>query len=276
MAVIDVQTGGWAYESEDRDALAASRRIIPYEAIPEATLPETIGRAAFVYVEDQSNQGSCQGNALSTGIECCRTVHGGTLSQLSRQAAYVLSQKIDGISGDRGSTISAGIKLAMGDGICLESVWPYPSSYSARVPAGYAAAAKYRIAGHSAVTSYDELLRHLTLGTIHIGVMWSSGVDRGVANNGAVLESWPAGGAGGHSIEAVGYRVTDYMGEPLPGDQPYCEWVNSWSKRWGYDGRFLTSPRATEQMRTSKWAVFEAMFGATSPPIKLPDYGSLT
>ena len=270
MPYIETKTGGCLIGPENTAELARTASPFTYSSIPSSMVPDEIKRASWMPVENQGNQGSCQGNALSTGLEALLMERGGPHVQLSRMCAYRMSQIIDNISGDRGSTIAAGCNLAMGDGICTELIWPYPARYSTTIPREYEAATRFRCGGHSKVATYDDCVKALMRGPIHIGIGWGGAVDRLVDVGNGVIDSWP-GGPGGHSVEVLGYRRTDYNHQPLPGDDPYIEIINSWSPKWGYQGRFLVSPRGTQQMIDSRWAEFQSLHGWESPPIEFQD-----
>ena len=85
---------------------------------------------------NQGNQGSCQGHSLSTIFTICYFLITGRIEYFSRAAAYYLSQRKDGIRGDRGSTLNGGRWVATQHGLCLESHWAYPSRYNPKEPSG--------------------------------------------------------------------------------------------------------------------------------------------
>lgn len=269
MSVVYTKTGGWNSDAEDRAELAktASPKLWtgPVDALPLETF-----RAGWSYDEDQTNQGSCAGQANSTCSEIIRVIDGGDLVQLSRQCAYIMAQKVDGIRGDRGSTIHGGIKVGMEQGLCLESIWPYPNGYDANVPSGYAGAVKYLYEGHVEMRKYQDCWEHLaTAGPLYIGIVWSEALDRIVSNNNALVKDFPTTTrGGGHSITGVDIRLHDFNGNRLPGDEPWILYENSWSTRWGYKGQMLISPQAQQQMLDVSGNVVEGLYGCKAPPIE--------
>jgi len=269
MAIEYVKTGSWNRDAENYSQLASTATPILYSALSIDAVPEFTDRAKWIKVEDQKNMGSCAGQAITTCVELSRVLAGGDLVQLSRMNAYIKAQDRDNISGDRGSTISGNVTEAMQVGYCLESVWPYPNSYSTRVPAGYADATKYRIVGHSPCRSYDDCVKHigLTGGAIDIGITWSNSLDRTVSNNRGLVSSWPGGSGGGHSVDLVDLCVEDFDGSPLPGDEPWLKLANSWSASWGRNGYCLLSPSAVDSMINERGNVVEGIFGCASPEI---------
>jgi len=272
MAIEYTQPGGWLHQQERRDLITQWETPILYGLVSDSDLPERVDPTGWMQIEDQRNQGACQGHALSTGVECVHALAGGTIVQLSRACAYYLSQRLDGIRGDQGSTIAGGIKLAEQDGICLESVWPYPSSYNPREPEGYRSATKWKIANHSPIRSSQECIKHIGLhGAVHIGIMWSSDIDKQVSQRGIVYSYRPGGG--GHSVELIGYSPTDWDGKAL--EDTHVMLFNSWSKSWGRNGVALVSPNALQSMIENRNSVFVGLYGAPHPEIKRPHYEEL-
>lgn len=266
------RTGYWLADRERRDELAASAQPLAYASMDEETLPDRVDPSSWLQTENQANQGACQGHSLSSGVEECHARAGGRVVQLSRAAAYYETQRIDGIRGDRGSTIAGGIKLAMGDGICSEQDWPYPSSYNPTRPPGYANTTRWKISGHSPIKSYDECIKHIGLhGPVHIGIMWGDDIDRQVSRGG-ILKTYRAGG-GGHAILLAGYRDKDFQGNSL--DHKHVILFNSWSERWGHEGECLVSKDAIEGMISNRMNVLEGLFGAPHPSIERPEFEDL-
>lgn len=257
---IQTPTGGWAYASERRRPLWDNQQKLAWLAgAGEDDMPDKVDPGEHTIIEDQANQGACQGHDLSSCVENVIIRQGGPQLQLSRAQAYYESQRLDGIRGDKGSTIEAGIKLATLTGLCLESDWPYPSSYNPTRPANYDSVRKYKIQGHRMVSSYADALKHIALvGPISIGIMWGDDIDRQVSSTGR-LESYRGGGGGGHAIMLGGYTATAYDGSKL--SDRYIELFNSWSKRWGKNGRCLVSPKAIESMLNAQWTVFAGIIG---------------
>jgi len=269
MAVEYVKTGSWNRDAENYSQLASTAMPILYSALSIDAVPEFTDRAKWIKVEDQGQQGSCAGQAITTCSEISRVLAGGKLIQLSRQGAYIMAQKKDGINGDRGSTISGNVYVATEQGHVLESVWPYSSSYSAQVPEEYADATKHKMAGHSPMRSFDDAVKHIgLLGTIDVGVNWTAELDRMVANNNGLITSWPTGRGGGHSVVLPDLCILDFDGNPLPGDDPWIKLTNSWSLRWGRKGHAMLNRRAMEGMINMRDNVVEGIFGCASPEIE--------
>lgn len=259
---IETRTGGWRHEDEDFVSIAKSRSTKFLYSADGRDLPEEVCPVHWVPVENQGSIGSCQGHSLSSCLEHLTRASGYPTVSLSRMCGYIMSQRRGGYSGrDTGSTISDGIAVAMEDGLCEESVWPYPPRYSDRLPPDFQGAPKWRLGGHVAITSYEDMLDACAFNVVHSGFMWGAHIDQQVAKDG-VIRSY-RGGAGGHSVMWRGFRRQDWKGNPLP--QPYLLLCNSWSTQWGHKGWALVSPEAFSQILNSRWAVFERMFDVIAP-----------
>lgn len=205
----------------------------------------------IIRVENQSRQGACAGHSLSSILEWIFAIAtGGKIIQLSRAMAYYATQEIDGIRGDRGSTVMGGVKLAKTKGVCREELWKYPSTYDNRWPqnrdAVLADAKNYRIETATRITTYEGFRAFLGSGQggIHTGIAWGDSMNR------AVVEKFVPGG-GGHSICGLCLSErTDSRGEP------YAFIQNSWSESFGNGGWQEWSPTAIRQMLQHSSTVF--------------------
>ena len=159
-----------------------------------------------IKTENQYSIGSCQGQSLTSVMELCALIAGHPL-QLSRWYAYRKSQQEDGIFGDRGSTISGGVAIAKRDGVCLESLCPYPDRYTSSInPKGTASesvlaenASLFKIKSSIRIDSLataDEFINK-GLGGLHVGVAWNREF------NPKVIESYTGRGAGGGHAWAI-------------------------------------------------------------------------
>lgn len=238
--------GGWLQDAEDWDDLHSMSGEDEVLNLMGTYTEVTLDPRQVVKVENQRNQGACQGHSISSVVEWCYYLASNDLEkQLSRAMGYYESQRLDGIRGDRGSTISAGVKLATNTGICCESLWPYPSGYNQSRPSNWEDvkkdAATYRIGRSIRLTSYDAVRTFLGSGQggINIGIGWGSGMSR------AVVESYSSGG-GGHAIALL--ALSDRKDS---GGNPYVWMLNSWGTQFGNAGWSEWSPRAVSQMLQS-------------------------
>ena len=255
----DPRVGYWLHDVEDFDYL----KSLPGESSVLA-MRGTYGEVkvdprAVMKIENQGSVGSCQGHALSSCVELCYYIATGDLTrQLSRAFGYYETQRIDGINGDRGSTISGGIKLATTLGIPREDLWKYSGRYENRRPANWneiVEDAKLHQVGQSyRMESYDGVRTFLGSGQggISIGISWGGEVDRPVVN------SFSGAGGGGHAIALLGLSERlDQSG------RPYVWMLNSWGANWGNKGWSEWAPSAVEQMLRHRYT---ACFGLSDMP----------
>lgn len=241
----------WVRAREDWGFLKGSRPSRELQRLCGTYTEVAFDPREYMNVENQGQQGSCAGHSISSCMEYCYVIAtGGEKIQLSRAMGYYETQRLDGINGDRGSTISGGIKLAMSVGICEEEMWKYPSRYDNRRPRNWEEvlenAAKYKIGSRYVIDSY-EALRAFTgsgQGPVHAGITWNSSADR------PVVESYSGNGGGGH---AVGFYCPSER-KDRRGD-PYQWMMNSWGRNWGQGGWSEWSPTAIRQMLASSYTV---------------------
>jgi hypothetical protein len=244
--------GGWRLDKEDYDFLFSLTGEDDVLAMRGSYKEITMDPRQVLRIENQGPVGSCQGHSISSGCEWVYILASGDTSlQLSRAYGYYESQRIDGLLGsDRGSTIQAGVKLAMDRGIPPEELWPYQNRYSPKPPKPldelYEAASKYRIAKSTRLSSYEAIRTFLGSGQgmVHLGISWGSSVDR------AVVTSY-SGGSGGHAIGL--YALSDRKDSD---GRPYAWMMNSWGSGWGNSGWAEWSPDAITQMLQHRWSVF--------------------
>lgn len=244
--------GGWRIDLEDFDRLNALPDEAPVLAMRGSYEEVTLDPRKVLRVENQGSVGACQGHSLSSICEWCYIIESGDTSlQLSRAYGYYQTQVIDGIKGDRGSTISGGVKLATQFGICREELWQYTGKYDPTPPRPLAElradAAKYKIGSERRMTSYDGVRTFLGSGQggVHLGITWNSSVDRALVNN------FSGAQGGGHSIGL--YCLSDRKDSS---GRPYAWMMNSWGTKWGTSGWAEWSPAAIDQMLKSRNTVF--------------------
>jgi len=244
---------GYPIELEDKAFIATLPREIEILAMRGTYNEVRLDPRALAIVENQKKQGSCAGHSLSSVLEWIYVVIQGKPEwfALSRAMGYYEAQRISGIRGDKGSTITGGVKLAKTVGLCREELWQYPSQYNPTRPQNYQAvledAENYIVGSETAITSYEGYRTFLGagLGGIHQGIGWNSSVDR------SLVETYSNSGGGGHSICALCLsKRLDSKGEP------YAWILNSWSNTWGQNGWAEWSPTAIRQMLKSRSTTF--------------------
>lgn len=203
-------------------------------------------------VENQGGVGSCAGHSLTTNIEYIYALAtGGQSIQLSRAMAYYETQRIDGIRGDNGSTISGGVKLAKSIGVCREELWPYRAVYDNRRPQNFEAvkadAANYRIARDVRLKNYDQIRAWLGSGQggAHTGFPWSRSYEA------AVVEQGNRHVVGGHSEAWICLsNRKDGSG------RPYVWAIGSYSTRSGNNGWREFNPGFVDWITSQRGSAF--------------------
>lgn len=255
----DPRVGYWLHDVEDFEFLKSLPGESSVLAMRGTYSEVRVDPRAVMKIENQGSVGSCQGHALSSCVELCYYIATGDLTrQLSRAFGYYETQRIDGINGDRGSTISGGIKLATTLGIPREELWKYSGRYENRRPSNWneiVEDAKLHQVGQSyRMESYDGVRTFLGSGQggISIGISWGGEVDRPVVN------SFSGAGGGGHAIALLGLSERfDQSG------RPYVWMLNSWGANWGNKGWSEWAPTAVEQMLRHRYT---ACFGLSDLP----------
>jgi len=256
---------GYPIEKEDHAFLATLDSGASFLAKLGAYEETRLDPRDIVKVENQGQQGSCQGHSLSSCLEWCYAIAtGGTVLQLSRAMAYYETQRLDGIRGDAGSTISGGVRLALSTGVCEEPLWKYPTAYNPNRPANWEEvktnAAKYKAGRAIKIRTYEEYRAFVGSGQggVHIGIAW------GNAMNVPVVDRFTPGG-GGHAIAGLclSERV-DSQG------RPYIWILNSWGVSFGSreePGWQEWSATAVSQMLAHQWT---EMIGISDMPDAKP------
>ena len=240
--------GGWRIDREDFDNLDNNfnfeEEVLALTGKYEAN---TFDARDILKVENQRSQGACQGHSISSAVEMASCIAIGEKSlELSRAMGYYETQRLDRISGDRGSTISGGVKLATTTGICREDLWTYPSKYDPKRPSNWQAilksAERFKAFKSVRIRSWEGLVTFLEagLGAVSIGIRWNSSTNR------EHVTSFSGGGGGGHAI------LLPQMSKKRPGE---VDMMNSWGERWGDGGWATWTRQAFEQMLRDRFTV---------------------
>lgn len=233
---------GWAEQYEDRDGLAAESFVLAPPP-PVFAAPEFLDPREYLRVEDQGRIGSCSGNARTTVEELVAFYLDQQRHEFSRMGAYLAGQKLDGLLGrDVGSTISGQARAAKQFGTAPEDVFPYPSSYTSRIPDAYWGAAAIRqTRSTTKLSSYREVFDFLArgIGGVVIGIPWLASLAN--AQSG-LIEDATGQNYGGHALALIGYRPASHGGRSDREGRAYILMQNSHSERWGNRGRALVAP----------------------------------
>lgn len=207
-------------ELEDREFLAGLPDFLRTYASETVEIPD------YIRIENQGRMGSCQGNSVTTGVECALRRRGFDCPELSRIYAYVASQRVNNLHGkDQGSTISAGCKLASTVGFPTEALLPYPARYPDRrkldqiLRDGDAADERYKTETLYNVPRDHRAIRQFIAGggVINLGISWA-GIPRD-----RNIRRW-SGGRGGHAIVILGYDPDRYHVMNSHGDGTFYIW----------------------------------------------------
>lgn len=227
---------GWERDEEDFGFLRGRSQIrlaatAPTDFVP----PKVMSFRSILKTENQGPIGSCVGHGGSSGMEQLVYSASGQKVQLSRMFCYLNAQKMTGIRGDRGATISGCVQALMTIGICEESVMPYPNPvrYAATIPtSATAAAAKCKILGHKDLNSPEEIWDWISTnqGPVIYGMEWYDNVAR--ARTPIITSDMLKGpSAGGHCRLMAGYS-----GELGPDGKPLIDDLNSHGLSFGEGG----------------------------------------
>lgn len=227
--------GGWRIDLEDIDALDEMGDDIRdwQDAVAGRYAAPTKIERPWLRVENQGQQGACQGFSLSSAAEVCHyTATEGKITQFSPQWAYIESQRFDGLIGqDQGSTLNGGLKVAMNLGFCREEFWPYPGTYQTKPPKGREAC---------------------------LADAGNFKIEKGIRlRNAQQVKDWIAGGVGacwcGRRIDWNGGHATLFAELDENGDFPE---LNSWGTRFGTNGRVTRSFQRVQSYFADQYTVF--------------------
>jgi C1A family cysteine protease len=228
---------GWRIDLEDFGFLARGTAddsgLPPWNA---AEIPDSMNVQDWLQIEDQGQQGSCQGHARTTAAEIAIYRATRQKVQLNRQFAYITSQIVDGIRGDQGSTITGGARASMKYGEALESLWPYSGRYDTRIPqACYDDGQGRKLRSYKQLRTYDDVMRWLVhgVGGIVIGIRWNPTCEPD--SYGRIMSYNPRSG-GGHALAFCDWSKKHSKNEP------FIVKANSWGRKWGDDGFAYVSP----------------------------------
>ena len=236
---------GYAKESERKDEIDAEGQDPEQILVAMRAAYPTFNPYAKAWnrLFWQGQQGACQGHALAHAAQVMGVQKFGQLRYFSRACGYYEAQRFDGLNGDKGSTLAGGRKVLSGDGLMLETDWPYPSRYNNRRPANFPDAPRIRVDSSKQVRDADLIFDLLEAGAaIQTGLTWNSSCDQAVATR------YQSGGGGGHSTLLYG----------LDKQTGYAVHHNSW-RNWNGDGRSLWSKDFIKGvLQRDRWCVFMA------------------
>jgi hypothetical protein len=234
---------GWLREREDFEFLR-EQTAVTFGAPADFVPPPKMSLRGILHVENQGNMSSCVGHGGSSGLEALEYIANGGSVQMSRMAMYLLAQRVSGIKGDNGATISGCVKAMLDSGCCEESEFPYPTHYVSDLPqAVIQEAGQHKILGHQKLTTYREVFDWISQGKgpVVFGMTW---YQRVADSRGLITPDDLRGRSlGGHCNLFMGYSGDrDSDGELLIDD------LNSHGAQWGDGGWAKWTSRAIDAL----------------------------
>ena len=232
---------------------------VPYqlnESI-QASLPATVDLRQYCSpIDDQSNLGSCTGNAIAGAIDLLDRKTHNLQTRVSRLFIYYYERLIENdVNYDAGAYIHDGITVGRIYGAPQETLWPYNIS-AYRVKPSTAAindAARRKVTQYQSVANFTAMKNALASGyPVIVGFTVYSSFE-GSANNNTGMMPYPNTRTeqvlGGHAVCAVGYNDT------LGGGRFICR--NSWGTNWGDRGYFYMPYQVIQNtsMSSDFWAI---------------------
>jgi len=257
---------GWRDDLENREELHRTASAMPMLGdveIPDVVDPREVMVATGWLPRNQGNEGSCAGNSLATNVEFCYCVAtNGIWHRFSSDFLYYYAQKLDGITGDNGSTIDGGVRTVKGHGPVTEELYLSTGRYDPRpfTRDMLQNGSIHKLFHHVLITTYEEARQWLGsgLGAIHTGQSWKRSL------NSDVVDSYSGASIGGHSVAIVGYSDR----KDTNGDQ-YLIMANSWGTEFGNQGFAEWSPTCVNQIlqsRNTEWVGLSDMYEMTPRP----------
>lgn len=233
------------------DAAALQTYQAPPVSLPEvdvAKLPESQGVAKWMQIEAQLQIGSCAGHSRTYCLEKAYWAETkGKVIQFNRMFAYLSGQKLDGLTGDVGATISGQAKATIRYGIALEESWPYTGKYPAggylAIPAAVWTEAKaITLGSYRVLRGYHEVLQWLAhgIGGVSVGIEWNRYCEPN--RYGQIDDYRDEKGDGGHAVSLLDWNKKYTNRDGLP----YLDLFNSWGEGWGHRGRAFVAPRVVD------------------------------
>lgn len=190
-------------------------------------------------VLDQGDLGSCTAHALAAVVQWLQFKKMGTYTPVSRLFNYYYSRRIEGITGDEGSTLRAAAKSLNHDGDPPEKTWPYKTRKVDDEPNSTAIQEALRWQSLQYYACNTDQDKKAALGVSGLPFMGGFTVYEtrnsiyNVGNSGNIAN--PIGTEvsnvlGGHAIAFMGYDDTH-----INADSSLGAWLikNSWGHRWG-------------------------------------------
>lgn len=222
---------------------------------------------------DQLSRGSCVACASAWSPKAYQEIIQGDfpMNGLSAAYLYAMCKKIDGLSGQEGTTVKAAMQVLKGYGICSEDTMPYLTLSNLSAPyvpsissTATTEASKYKISSYAQICSLSDTNRSSVITAMRTALKNQGPfviallVCSNFAPNSEGKLPLPSGTIqGGHAVSIVG---------DLP-DQECFILRNSWGISWGLNGyAYLPYSWITNKV-DDYWTLYEAW---TATDISVP------
>lgn len=206
---------------------------------------QPISKHVVPWVKDQKNTSMCNAFATALAMECSRSLRTLGNTQIRLSPAPIYNAICGGV--DQGSTLEAGLRYAMSNGTCPTEFADETDWQARGWKKGWAVAAKeHRVLEVWLCPTFDHIASALLAGYFVIGgTAWGNSDELDAQG---FIPNDPAGGlAGGHAYCLVALAKK--------GNRFGAKAVNSWSDRWGANGRFISPESRFTGQFGSAWAV---------------------
>lgn len=231
--------GGYLFEEENHAMLAQMDDAECVVSLMRyaGDLPSRFSLRDKVPVRNQHQEGACNG----FGMRVASVVNhlyasGGTFQEYAGDALYYLCQRVDRISGDRGSTVSGGLQVLRNIGSVRIEDFPETPQYDPqRLPSNVnQLAAPFKVQKTAILRTIPQIKEWLGLGVggCWYGCRWGFRFD----GRGGVTSWSPSGG--GHATGIIGYDDSRGL----------LECINSWGTQWQGGGYYTVPYRIFESV----------------------------
>lgn len=185
-------------------------------------------------VEDQSELGSCVGNAITNAYELqVKRLYPDMFKELSRLFVYYNARLLEGTtSSDAGATIRSGIKGLNKYGVCTEQLWPYKLENFDDKPTEecYVDAEPRKISTYRRIKNVTEIIDAINDNyPVVVGITLYLGFAFLNEDNYIAKKEYEANFFGYHAVTIVGYNL----------DKKEFVVKNSFGNNWGLNGYFI-------------------------------------
>lgn len=283
---------GYRPDLEDREALFAGSS--GHQQLLSSKEWQELDLVSWWIVRNQRSKGSCRGHSLAANARLSFYMQAGLpdldedgkpnesnlQDDFSPDWCYYRCQAKDGIRGDNGATINAGIRVGLEEGIVREIDLPYEESYepSRANDAGLKDKAKaFRFGRYSVIETAEEMFDWVGSGQggIDWGTIWPLPFVKGCLVKG--LSSNARGGghatAGGTLIK--GGNLINLV-PSLKGEVKEDEWVmqfmNSHSSSAQFKGFYFVTMEGARQILRHQWTTVIGWSDLSTPVVRPFDF----